>query len=117
MMGIVQPQRDILKATCPQFREDDAARRGELLLCGGSGFAIMSPNNFEDWRFSVAGRMKMKQILDAFADCPEPETKNTSVPPAPTARLSSGTCSRYYGVWEKSGILYGLVSRNSLSTP
>ena len=72
MMGIVEPQREILRAICPQFREMTPHGVNNYCCGGGSGFAIMSGYNFEDWRFSVAGRMKLKQILDAFADCPEP---------------------------------------------
>ena len=41
---------------------------------GGSGFAIMSGNNFPDWRFHVSGRKKLAQILIVFADCIGPET-------------------------------------------
>ena len=39
---------------------------------GGSGFAIMSGHNFQDWRFKVAGRKKMRQMLDAFQDDMDP---------------------------------------------
>lgn len=107
MMGIVKPQRDILKAICPQFRE--MAPHGVENYCcgGGSGFAIMSSYNFEDWRFSVAGRMKLKQILEAFADCPEPETKKYVCAPCSNCKGQFRGLFNYYGVWEKSGILYG----------
>jgi Fe-S oxidoreductase len=107
MMGIVQPQRDILKAICPQFREMTPHGVENYCCGGGSGFAIMSPHNFEDWRFSVAGRMKMKQILDAFADCPEPETKKYLCAPCSNCKGQFRDLFKYYGVWEKSGILYG----------
>jgi len=107
MMGIVQPQRDILKAICPQFRE--MAPHGTENYCcgGGSGFAIMSGHNFADWRFSVAGRMKLKQVLDAFRDRPEPETKKYLCAPCSNCKGQFRDLFRYYGVWEKSGILYG----------
>jgi Fe-S oxidoreductase len=107
MMGIVQPQRDILKAICPQFRE--MAPHGTENYCcgGGSGFAIMSGHNFADWRFSVAGRMKLKQILEAFGDCPEPDTKKYLCAPCSNCKGQFRDLFQYYGVWEKSGILYG----------
>jgi Fe-S oxidoreductase len=107
MMGIVKPQRDILKAICPQFRE--MAPHGVENYCcgGGSGFAIMSSFNFEDWRFQVAGRTKLKQILEAFADCPEPETKKYLCAPCSNCKGQFRDLFSYYGVWEKSGILYG----------
>jgi hypothetical protein len=70
----------------------------------------MSPHNFEDWRLSVSGRMKLKQVLDAFADCPEPETKKYLCAPCSNCKGQIRDLFRYYGVWEKSGILYsGLV--------
>jgi Fe-S oxidoreductase len=107
MMGIVKPQRDILKAICPQFRE--MAPHGVENYCcgGGSGFAILSSFNFEDWRFLVAGRTKLKQILEAFADCSGPETKKYVCAPCSNCKGQFRDLFRYYGVWEKSGILYG----------
>jgi len=45
---------------------------GELLLWRGSGFAIMSPTNFPDWRAKISGRMKLKQILEAFREVMDP---------------------------------------------
>ncbi len=110
MMGIVQPQREILKAICPQFRE--MAPHGVNNYCcgGGSGFAIMSPHNFEDFRFSVAGRMKLKQVLDAFTDCPSPETKKYLCAPCSNCKGQFRDLFKYYNVWEKSGILYGGIA-------
>jgi Fe-S oxidoreductase len=107
MMGIVKPQRDILNAICPQFREMTPHGVENYCCGGGSGFAIMSPHNFEDWRFSVGGRMKLKQVLDAFADCPEPETKKYLCAPCSNCKGQFRDLFKYYGVWEKSGILYG----------
>ena len=74
---------------------------------GGSGFAIMSAFNFEDWRFLVAGRIKLKQILEAFADCPEHETKKYVCAPCSNCKGQFRDLFNYYKVWEKSGILYG----------
>ena len=31
-MGVVEPQREIVRKICPQFREMDTARRRQLLL-------------------------------------------------------------------------------------
>ena len=107
MMGIVRPQRDILKAICPQFREMTPHGVENYCCGGGSGFAIISSYNFEDWRFSVAGRMKLKQILEAFADCPEPATKKYLCAPCSNCKGQFRDLFNYYGVWEKSGILYG----------
>ena len=75
LMGIVEPQRRILEKICPQFREMTPHGVENYCCGGGSGFAIMQSMNFPDWRNSVSGRMKMKQILDAFQDAPGPEIK------------------------------------------
>ena len=56
-MGIVQPQRRILKHLCPKFREMTPHGVNNFCCGGGSGFAIMSPTNFADWREIVSGRM------------------------------------------------------------
>jgi Fe-S oxidoreductase len=107
MMGIVKPQRDILNAICPQFREMTPHGVENYCCGGGSGFAIMSSHNFADWRLSVAGRMKLKQILEAFADCPQPETRKYVCAPCSNCKGQFRDLFNYYGVWEKSGILYG----------
>lgn len=107
MMGIVQPQRDILKAICPQFREMTPHGVENYCCGGGSGFAIMSPHNFQDWRLSVGGRMKLKQVLDAFADQPGPEVKKYVCAPCSNCKGQFRDLFGYYGVWEKSSILYG----------
>jgi len=110
LMGVVEPQRRILNYLAPQFREMTPHGVDNYCCGGGSGFAIMSPNNFEDWRLSISGRKKLKQILDAFSDCPEPETKKYLCAPCSNCKGQLRDLLRYYGVWEKSGILYsGLV--------
>ena len=66
-MGIIQPQRNILKKICPQFREIEPHGVENYCCGGGSGFAVCQSMNFPDWRTRVAGRMKFRQILDALA--------------------------------------------------
>ena len=107
LMGIVEPQRRILRHLCPQFRE--MTPHGVYNYCcgGGSGFAIMSPYNFQDWRISISGRKKLKQVLDAFADHPEPETKKYLCAPCSNCKGQLRDLLKYYNVWEKSGIIYG----------
>lgn len=68
MMGIVKPQRDILKVIAPQFREMNPHGPTNYCCGGGSGFAIMNAHNFSEFRTKVSSRMKTKQILDAFQD-------------------------------------------------
>jgi hypothetical protein len=67
----------------------------------------MSPNNFADWRISVGSRVKMKQILDAFADQPGPEVKKYLCAPCSNCKGQLRDLLQYYDVLEKSNITYG----------
>ena len=107
LMNIVKPQREILKAICPQFREMTPHGVENYCCGGGSGFAIMSRYNFQDWRLSVGGRMKLLQILNAFADAPGPEIKKYVCAPCSNCKGQLRDLFQYYQVWEKAGILYG----------
>ncbi len=107
LMGIVEPQREILRKICPQFREMTPHGINNYCCGGGSGFAIMSPYNFQDWRLSVSGRMKLRQILEAFSDQPGPGVRKYVCAPCSNCKGQLRDLFRYYGVWEKSGILYG----------
>jgi len=106
-LGIVEPQRRILRYLCPQFREMEPHGVENYCCGGGSGFAVMSGNNFTDWRVSVAGRVKFKQILDAFADQPGPEIKKYLCAPCSNCKGQFRDMLQYYGALEKSGITYG----------
>ena len=107
MMGIVRPQREILETICPQFREMTPHGVQNYCCGGGSGFALMSSYNFADWRLSIAGRMKLKQVLEAFADQPDAEVKKYVCAPCSNCKGQFRDLFQYYGVWERSGILYG----------
>ncbi|MGQ9512398.1 (Fe-S)-binding protein [Thermodesulfitimonas sp.] len=72
LMGIVMPQRNVVRAICPQFREMTPNGVRNYCCGGGGGFAIMNELNFPQWRKKVSERMKTKQILDAFSDCLDP---------------------------------------------
>jgi len=106
-MGVVEPQRRILRHLCPKFRE--MAPHGVHNYCcgGGSGFAIKSRNNFEDWRFRVAGRKKMEQVLNAFSDDLSPETHKYLCAPCSNCKGQFRDMLSYHDAWEKCGILYG----------
>ena len=67
-MGIVQPQRSILKEICPQFREMTPHGVENYCCGGGSGFAIMQSFNFAEFRNKVSARKKFEQIISAFGD-------------------------------------------------
>jgi Fe-S oxidoreductase len=68
LMGIVEPQRRILRKVCSQFMEMNPHGVDNYCCGGGSGFALMSSLNFPDWRIRVSGRMKLRQILNVFKD-------------------------------------------------
>jgi Fe-S oxidoreductase len=107
LMGIVEPQRRILRAICPDFREMEPHGVQNYCCGGGSGFAIIQGMNFPDWRNMVAGRMKLKQILDAFSDAPDPGVHKYVCAPCSNCKGQIRDLFAYFGVWEKSGILYG----------
>ncbi|MBP1761630.1 MAG: Fe-S oxidoreductase [Firmicutes bacterium] len=107
-MGIVQPQRDILKVIAPQFREMTPHGVDNYCCGGGSGFAIMTSPNFPQFRDKVSARMKFDQILRAF---PESIADN-SIPKYVCAPCSNckGTIREllhYYKATDKFNLQYG----------
>ena len=107
LMGIVQPQRDILKKICPQFREMTPHGVHNYCCGGGSGFAIMSGHNFEDWRAQISGRKKMDQILNAFKDELDPSIQKYVCAPCSNCKGQIRDLINYYDMWNKCGIKYG----------
>ncbi|MDR3752563.1 MAG: (Fe-S)-binding protein [Terracidiphilus sp.] len=107
LMGVVEPQREILRALCPQFREMEPHGVNNYCCGGGSGFAIMSGNNFPDWRFHVSGRKKLEQILNAFAECPGPESPKYLCAPCSNCKGQFRDMITYYDLWQKNRIFYG----------
>jgi len=110
LMGIVEPQRRILRAIAPQFRE--MAPHGTENYCcgGGSGFAIMTPMNFTDWKLGVGGRMKVKQVLGAFQDDMASESSNFICAPCSNCKGQFRDLIQYYELEERANIHYtGLV--------
>jgi Fe-S oxidoreductase len=110
-MGVVEPQRRVLRYLAPKFREMEPHGVRNYCCGGGSGFAIMSQFNFQDWRLNINGRKKFKQILDAFADVdPGPDTPKYICAPCSNCKGQFRDMLDYFGAKEKSGIYYaGLV--------
>jgi len=106
-MGIVQPQRNVLKKICPQFREMEPHGVNNYCCGGGSGFAIMQSNNFPDWRMKISGRRKFAQILDAFQDVIEPDINKYVVAPCSNCKGQIRDLLNYYDAWERCRIMYG----------
>jgi Fe-S oxidoreductase len=107
LMGIVEPQRRILRKICSQFREMEPHGVDNYCCGGGSGFAIMSSMNFKDWRVQVSGRMKLKQILDVFKDVMDPGIKKYVCAPCSNCKGQIRDLLTYYNIGEKYGIRYG----------
>jgi Fe-S oxidoreductase len=110
LMGIVEPQRRILRRIAPQFREMYPHGVDNYCCGGGSGFAIMSGHNFSDWRAQISGRKKLEQVLNAFKDELDPEIKKYVCAPCSNCKGQLRDLFAYYDLWEKHSILYdGLV--------
>jgi len=110
-MGIVEPQRRVLRHIAPQFREMTPHGVTNYCCGGGSGFAVMSPSKgFVDWKMSISGRMKVKQILGAFKDDLGPGKHNYVCAPCSNCKGQIRDLIAYYHLREKYGIYYdGLV--------
>jgi Fe-S oxidoreductase len=107
LMGIVEPQRRILRKIAPQFREMEPHGVRNYCCGGGSGFAIMSPKSFVGWKAAISGRMKLKQTLETFSDVMAPETRKYVCAPCSNCKGQIRDLFNAYGVWEKCGISYG----------
>jgi Fe-S oxidoreductase len=106
LMGIVEPQRRILRHIAPQFREMTPHGVENYCCGGGSGFAIMSGHNFSDWRHQIAGRKKIEQILNAFKDELDPSINKYVCAPCSNCKGQLRDVMEYYGLWEKHTIIY-----------
>lgn len=107
LMGIVEPQRRILRKICPQFREMEPHGVDNYCCGGGSGFAIMNSLNFQDWRCNISGRMKFKQFVDVFQDMMSPEIRKYVCAPCSNCKGQFRDLLSYYNAWQQHGIFYG----------
>jgi Fe-S oxidoreductase len=106
-MGIVEPQRRVLRKICPRFREMTKHGVDNYCCGGGSGFAIMSGHNFEEWRFQVSGRKKMEQVIEAFKDELDPSIPKYLCAPCSNCKGQIRDIMAYYDAWERAGLHYG----------
>jgi len=107
LMGIVEPQREVLRRICPQFREMTPHGVDNYCCGGGSGFAVISGNGFQDWRSQVAGRKKLQQVLDAFSGCLDPSVRKYVCAPCSNCKGQIRDLLAFHDVWRRHGILYG----------
>lgn len=106
-LGIVEPQRRILRYLCPQFREMTPHGVENYCCGGGGGLSVMSQTNFTNWRVSVAGRMKFNQVLEAFSDQPSPEVKKYVCAPCLNCKMQFRALFEYYKARETYGVIFG----------
>ncbi len=63
--GITEEPREILKATCADFREM-YPNRGDNWCCGGGG-GLSAMDDIQDFRMEISGKKKMEQIRETGA--------------------------------------------------
>lgn len=112
LMGLVKPQREVLRAITAPGRFREMTPHGVKNYCcgGGSGFAIMSSGNFPDWKRLVSGRKKLEQILNAFQGEMDPSVRKMVCAPCSNCKGQIRDMLEQYEVFPKTGIWYtGLV--------
>lgn len=107
LSGIVEPQRRVLRACTKDFREMTPNREMNYCCGGGSGFAIMPSYNFNEWKMKVAGRMKVKQMLEVFSDVLEKDVVKYVCAPCSNCKGQLRDLIRHYDLWKKYRITYG----------
>ena len=107
-MGIVKPQRDILKATCPQFIEMTPHGVDNYCCGGGSGFAIMGSGNFSDFKNQICARTKFTQIINGFGkDFTDPETPKYVCAPCSNCKGTFRDILKLYKTTVQFNVHYG----------
>jgi Fe-S oxidoreductase len=107
LMGVVEPQRRVLRKIAPRFREMTPHGVHNYCCGGGSGFAIMSSHNFADWRMRVATRRKFRQILEALQDDLDPSHPKYVCAPCSNCKGAIRDILARYQAKERVGIRYG----------
>ncbi|MDR2850845.1 MAG: (Fe-S)-binding protein [Desulfovibrio sp.] len=107
LMGIVEPQREIVRKIAPLFREMPCPGVNNYCCGGGSGFAIMTRNNIEQWRGNISGRKKMQQIGEAFKECLGPETKKYICAPCSNCKGQIREILEHNDLYAKNNFAYG----------
>ncbi|MFI5110061.1 MAG: (Fe-S)-binding protein [Terriglobales bacterium] len=104
--GVVEPQREVLRRLCPQFREMNPW--AERNYCCGGGGGLVQIKGARHWRVQVAGRKKMDQVLDAFSECLEDvETRKYLCAPCGNCKTQLRDLLAEHAPWEKNRILCG----------
>jgi len=108
LMGIVKPQREIIKMICAQPLREMAPHGVHNYCCGGgSGFAIMNSLNFAEWRKNVSSRTKVQQIMAAFDDVLDPIINKYVIAACSNCKGAIRDAQGHYGLWDQYHIHYG----------
>ncbi len=107
-MGIVQPQRRVLRAICPQFREMTPSGVDNYCCGGGSGFAVMQSLNFPEFRNRISTGMKYRQILGAFqAELGDPARPKYVCAPCSNCKGAIRDLFDHHKAMRRLGLRYG----------
>ncbi len=107
-MGIIQPQRRIMRKIAPKFREMTPHGVHNYCCGGGSGFAIMTSHNFPQWKYLVSGRKKFQQILGAFTrEELDPSVNKYVCAPCSNCKGQIRDLLTYYEAYDRCRFLYG----------
>ena len=105
--GIVEPQREVLRRIAPGFREMEPHGVNNFCCGGGSGCAIMHSYNYDQVKYNVLSRMKVKQILDAFREELEQPVPKYVCAPCSNCKGELRDVLSYYGLDTKYNVRYG----------
>jgi Fe-S oxidoreductase len=107
LMGIVKPQREIIRDVCAQPLREMAPHGVKNYCCGGGGgFAIMDTLNFSEWRNNVSARMKIKQSIDVFKDILDPEIQKYVIAACSNCKGALRDAIDHFDLKEQLGISY-----------
>ncbi len=107
-MGIIEPQRRVIRKICPQFREMTPHGVHNYCCGGGSGLANMQSNNLPNRRYTEPGRKKFEQILNAFThEELEPSRNKYVCAPCSNCKGQIRDLLNYYDAWDRTHIQYG----------
>lgn len=103
--GVVEPQREVLRQLCPQFREMDPW--AERNYCCGGGGGLTQIKETRGWRLYVSGKKKMEQVLEAFSECAEAETRKYLCAPCSECKTQLQQLVDQHAPWEQNRIRVG----------
>lgn len=107
LMGIVKPQREIIKAVCSQPLREMAPHGVENFCCGGGGgLAIMDSLNFSEWRDNISARIKIQQTLQVFEDVLDPDLHKYVIAACSNCKGALREAIANFGLKDAAGINY-----------